>query len=71
LAAAVVELSGAGECCGSVGIYNLIQYETVMKVLERKMEAVKDTGAAILVTTNPGCLLQMHWGSSEPVWKTG
>jgi glycolate oxidase iron-sulfur subunit len=60
--AEVVELSGAGECCGSAGIYNLVQYETSMKVLDRKMEAVKETEAEILVTTNPGCLLQMRLG---------
>ncbi|MBH8599388.1 MULTISPECIES: (Fe-S)-binding protein [unclassified Thermoactinomyces] len=60
--AEVVELCGAGECCGSAGIYNLIQYETSMKVLDRKMEAVRETDAEILVTSNPGCLLQMRLG---------
>jgi glycolate oxidase iron-sulfur subunit len=57
-----VELNGADQCCGSAGIYNLLQSEMSMKILDDKMEKVKDTKAAIVITSNPGCLLQMKLG---------
>lgn len=60
--AEVVELPGADGCCGSAGIYSLVQYETSMKILDLKMEAVRETNASLLVTSNPGCLLQMRMG---------
>jgi len=49
-------------CCGSAGIYNVVHYEASMDVLDAKMETVKDTQASVIVTTNPGCLLQMKLG---------
>ncbi|MFC4076040.1 (Fe-S)-binding protein [Salinithrix halophila] len=49
-------------CCGSAGIYNLTQPETSMSILDAKMEYVTDTQADTLVTSNPGCLLQMKLG---------
>lgn len=57
-----VELPGADGCCGSAGIYSLVQYDTSMKVLDDKMQSVESTKAAIIVTSNPGCLLQMRMG---------
>ena len=49
-------------CCGSAGIYNLVHYDESMEVLDIKMRHTKETGAATVVTTNPGCLLQMQMG---------
>lgn len=49
-------------CCGSAGIYNIVNYNESMKVLDMKMENVKDTDSAVIITTNPGCLLQMKLG---------
>lgn len=60
--AAYVELPGSDSCCGSGGIYNLVQYDTSMQVLDAKMDAVEATEAALVVTSNPGCLLQMQMG---------
>ncbi|MCM3601225.1 (Fe-S)-binding protein [Robertmurraya korlensis] len=57
-----VELDGADQCCGSAGIYNLLQSEMSMKILDDKMEKVKDTKATVVITSNPGCLLQMKLG---------
>ncbi|WP_018132276.1 (Fe-S)-binding protein [Effusibacillus pohliae] len=57
-----VELPGADGCCGSAGIYSLVQYETSMKVLDEKMKSVEATQATLVVTSNPGCLLQMRMG---------
>lgn len=58
----LAELPGADSCCGSAGIYSLVQYETSMKVLDDKMKAVESTQAAVIATSNPGCLLQMRMG---------
>ncbi|MFE5320209.1 (Fe-S)-binding protein [Paenibacillus sp. NPDC056579] len=56
------ELQGADRCCGSAGIYNLTQPQMSADVLDHKMEHVEQTEAEYVVTTNPGCLLQMKWG---------
>lgn len=58
----IVPLEEAEHCCGSAGIYNLIHTELSMKVLARKMSCLKETGASVYVTTNPGCLLQIQAG---------
>lgn len=57
-----VELVEASWCCGSAGVYNLTNYEMSMEVLERKLKHVTTTGADILLTANPGCLLQLQAG---------
>ncbi|GGK34525.1 glycolate oxidase iron-sulfur subunit [Caldalkalibacillus thermarum] len=49
-------------CCGSAGIYNVVHYDESMNILDTKMENVKNTTADVIVTTNPGCLLQMKLG---------
>jgi glycolate oxidase iron-sulfur subunit len=49
-------------CCGSAGIYNLIQPEMADKLLQRKLDHIASTGAQIVATGNPGCLLQIQNG---------
>lgn len=49
-------------CCGSAGIYNIVNYDESMKILDEKMKHVKATKTTTIVTTNPGCLLQMKLG---------
>ncbi|WP_316568303.1 (Fe-S)-binding protein [Neobacillus sp. YIM B06451] len=56
------EMDEADRCCGSAGIYNILESEMSMKVLDYKMDKVKETHAATIVTANPGCLLQMKLG---------
>ncbi len=56
------EMEGADRCCGSAGIYNIVNFEDSMKILDNKMIHMKETQAKIIVTTNPGCLLQMKLG---------
>jgi glycolate oxidase iron-sulfur subunit len=58
----LVELEGADRCCGSAGIYNLVQPDYSRQILEEKMAAVARTGADLLVAPNPGCLLQLAAG---------
>lgn len=50
------------QCCGSAGIYNLLHTDLSLKVLDKKMQNIKATGADAVVTTNPGCLLQLEAG---------
>ena len=58
----VVPLAEADLCCGSAGTYNVTQPDLARQLLERKMENVRRTGADILVTANPGCLMQLQAG---------
>jgi len=55
----LVELPDAGTCCGSAGIYNLLQPEAAGQLGARKAQAVLDAGAPLLVSANPGCSLQI------------
>ncbi len=57
-------LPEAHMCCGSAGIYNIVNYTHSMKVMDEKMKHVKQlaTQPDIIVTTNPGCHLQMKLG---------
>jgi glycolate oxidase iron-sulfur subunit len=49
-------------CCGSAGIYNITQPEMSREILERKMKHIAETGAEIVATGNPGCVLQIQLG---------
>jgi glycolate oxidase iron-sulfur subunit len=55
----LVELADAGTCCGSAGIYNLLQPEAASELGERKAESVLAAGAPLLISANPGCTLQI------------
>lgn len=57
-----VEMPNADSCCGSAGIYNITNFEMSMQILDDKMTAVEQTKAHVVVTSNPGCLLQMRLG---------
>ena len=56
------EMAGADICCGSAGIYNVVQNEMAMQILARKMDAVNATRAEIVATANPGCMLELQAG---------
>lgn len=49
-------------CCGSAGIYNIVHHEQSMRILSEKMTHVKKNTSKLIVTTNPGCHLQMLLG---------
>ena len=55
-------MPGADICCGSAGIYNVVQTEMSMQILKHKMESVNATHADIIATANPGCMLQLQAG---------
>lgn len=57
-----VELPESSWCCGSAGIYNIVRYDDSMKLLARKIENIKRIRPDVIVTGNPGCLVQMKYG---------
>jgi glycolate oxidase iron-sulfur subunit len=61
----LVELPEASWCCGSAGIYNLTQPEMAGQLLERKVRHIQSTGADVVATGNPGCLLQVINGCRQ------
>ncbi|MFQ5895842.1 MAG: (Fe-S)-binding protein, partial [Nitrospinota bacterium] len=61
----LVELVESDWCCGSAGSYNLTQPELSARLLERKLDRIAETGAQVVVTGNPGCLIQIAAGARE------
>lgn len=59
----LVELPESSWCCGSAGIYNLIQPEMADQLLRRKLDHIESTGVSVVATGNPGCLLQLINGA--------
>jgi glycolate oxidase iron-sulfur subunit len=55
----LTEIPDAGTCCGSAGIYNLVQPEAAAELGARKAGSIQATGADLLVSGNPGCSLQL------------
>jgi glycolate oxidase iron-sulfur subunit len=58
----LVPLHDSDQCCGSAGIYNLIEPDTSDAVLEPKLANIRATGAPWVATGNPGCLMQIGAG---------
>jgi glycolate oxidase iron-sulfur subunit len=58
----LVELPESDWCCGSAGTYNLTQPEMARRLQERKIAHVTSTGAEVVVTSNPGCIIQIAQG---------
>lgn len=57
-----VELPESDVCCGSAGTYNLTEPEMAERLQNRKIQNIIKTDADVVVTTNPGCLLQIRSG---------
>jgi glycolate dehydrogenase iron-sulfur subunit len=55
----VAETGDGGVCCGSAGIYNLVQPEAAAELGARKAERVAAAGGQLLVSANPGCAMQI------------
>jgi len=58
----VAEIPEGSLCCGSAGVYNLLQSETANQLGDRKVENLLATGAEAVLSANPGCLLQLMNG---------
>lgn len=53
------EMNESALCCGSAGIYNIIQPDMALRLGARKVTNALETGADVIVTTNPGCAVQL------------
>ena len=60
-----VELPNAALCCGGGGTYTITERDLSLRVLDSKMAAVGETGADVLATANPGCLIQLQYGAQR------
>jgi glycolate oxidase iron-sulfur subunit len=58
----LTDLPESEVCCGSAGSYNLTEPGMAQRLLERKIKNIAATGADLVVTGNPGCLLQIQAG---------
>ena len=58
----LMEMKGSTICCGAAGSYSLVQREMSQQLLESKMHAVAEVGVDVVVTANPGCVLQLQLG---------
>ena len=61
----MVNLKEADWCCGSAGIYNITNQELSSQLLERKMNNIIATGTNVVVTGNPGCMMQIGLGAQH------
>ena len=64
------EMPEADWCCGGAGSYALSHYDLSQRVLDRKMENLKSTGADMLVTSCPACMIQLSYGIRRHELKT-
>ncbi|HEX6326087.1 MAG TPA: heterodisulfide reductase-related iron-sulfur binding cluster [Jiangellaceae bacterium] len=53
------EITSAEICCGSAGVWNVLNPEPARELGDRKARDVLATGADLLVTANPGCMMQV------------
>ncbi|MCG8526843.1 MAG: (Fe-S)-binding protein, partial [Opitutales bacterium] len=70
-----VELQNADQCCGSGGSYNIAHYDTAQKINVQKVKNIINTGADLVLTGCPACMMQLSDGlsqanSSIKVWHT-
>lgn len=61
----IVNLKESDWCCGSAGIYNITNQEMASQLLERKMNNILASGANIIITGNPGCMMQISLGAQR------
>jgi glycolate oxidase iron-sulfur subunit len=61
----LVEMKDSDWCCGSAGIYNIVQPVMANEVLSWKTENVKNTRAEIVIASNPGCAIQIAYGMQK------
>ena len=58
----LLEVPKSDWCCGSAGIYNLLHPDTAQALLDRKMVHLEAIEPQLIVTGNPGCILQLRQG---------
>jgi glycolate oxidase iron-sulfur subunit len=58
----IAEIAESSLCCGSAGVYNLLQPEPARELGDRKVDHLLDMHSQAVVSANPGCLLQLMSG---------
>lgn len=61
----LVEMAHPTRCCGSAGVYNVLEPEMSEQVLDEKVRDIAGTGSDVVVAPNPGCMLQLGYGLRE------
>lgn len=61
----LLEVPESDWCCGSAGIYNLVHADTAQQLLDRKMAHITAVQPQLIVTGNPGCILQLRQGVAQ------
>lgn len=61
----LIELKLPDRCCGSAGVYNIVQAETADAILDAKMQDIAQTGAEWIIISNTGCHMQLIAGSRK------
>ena len=61
----LLPLPDADRCCGSAGVYNLVQGELAGAIQQEKIRNIVATGAEVVATGNPGCILQIRAGLAQ------
>jgi glycolate oxidase iron-sulfur subunit len=61
----LVELPDSDLCCGSAGVYNLLEPEMAAELGRRKIGRIRETGAKIVAAGNPGCIMQIFQQALE------
>lgn len=61
----VVQMAESDVCCGAAGSFSLTQPEMSRRLLERKLRHIREAAPTVIVTANPGCMLQLEQGLRE------
>ncbi|WP_092983848.1 (Fe-S)-binding protein [Lacicoccus qingdaonensis] len=57
-----IDMQDKSLCCGSAGVYNIVHFDESMQILDLKMRNVKTARPTLIITSNPGCHIQMQLG---------
>ncbi|MBO8158390.1 (Fe-S)-binding protein [Thermosyntropha sp.] len=66
----LIEMSDANRCCGGSGTYVLTHYDLSMKILDKKMDSIMETGAEKIATCCPSCIMQLKHGTKRHNYKS-
>ena len=61
----IAEIPDGDRCCGAAGLYNVLEPEMSGQLMRQKADAIRDTGARVIASANPGCSMQIAAGLRE------
>jgi glycolate oxidase iron-sulfur subunit len=61
----LIEMENPTICCGAAGLYSVTDTEISLAILNERLDAIEATGATVVVSTNPGCLLHIQTGAQK------